>query len=237
MTRTRVLLVLYAAASLFLTCGARCSRLDYDQARRAMVKEQLQGRDIEDPAVLAAMGRVPRELFVPSVERPLAYADHALPIGSGQTISQPYIVALMTQLARVQQGDVVLEVGTGSGYQAAVLSEIVQDGEVYTIELLPELAEAARQRLAELGYENVTVRTGDGYLGWPEKSPFAAVLVTAAAGEVPPPLLDQLAPGGVLVIPVGPSSQIQTLLRIEKKEDGTTMAREILPVRFVPLVH
>jgi len=200
-----------------------------------MVEEQLRARDIEDPRVLAAMGRVPRHLFVPAALRFRAYADHPLPIGNGQTISQPYIVALMTQLAEVEPDDVVLEIGTGSGYQAAVLSEIAR--EVATIEIVPDLAETADARLSELGYRNVTVRTGDGYVGWKEKAPFDAILVTAAAPEVPPPLVEQLAPGAILVIPVGPQSQVQSLLRIEKAADGTTLTREILPVVFVPLVR
>jgi protein-L-isoaspartate(D-aspartate) O-methyltransferase len=172
---------------------------------------------------------------VPAAIRFRAYADHPLPIGNGQTISQPYIVALMTQLAEVEPDDVVLEIGTGSGYQAAVLSEIAR--EVYTIEIVPDLAESARTRLAELGYKDVTVRTGDGYLGWKEKAPFDAILVTAAATEVPPPLVEQLAPGAIMVIPVGPQSQVQSLLRIEKSEDGSTVTREVLPVVFVPLVR
>ncbi len=237
MMPARFSFALYVSVLLLPAAGARCSGQDYEEARRAMVKEQLEARGIGDPVVLSTMGRVRRELFVPAVERPLAYADHALPIGSGQTISQPYIVALMTELANVGESDVVLEVGTGSGYQSAVLSEIVGNGKVYTIEILPELADTARARLTELGYENVTVRTGDGYLGWPEKSPFDAILVTAAADELPRPLIEQLAPGGILVIPVGPSSELQRLLRIEKKADGTTLTREIVPVRFVPLVH
>jgi protein-L-isoaspartate(D-aspartate) O-methyltransferase len=200
-----------------------------------MVEEQLRGRDIEDPRVLEAMGRVPRHLFVPAALRFRAYADHPLPIGSGQTISQPYIVALMTQLAEVEPDDVVLEIGTGSGYQAAVLSEIAK--EVYTIEIVPDLAQSAKARLAELGYEDVTVREGDGYVGWKEKAPFDAILVTAAAPEVPAPLVEQLAPGAILVIPVGPQSEVQSLLRIQKAADGTTVTREILPVVFVPLVR
>jgi protein-L-isoaspartate(D-aspartate) O-methyltransferase len=230
------LLTLWAA---ILLSAARCSSQGeetYDEPRRRMVEEQLRARDIEDPRVLAAMGRVPRHLFVPAALRFRAYADHPLPIGNGQTISQPYIVALMTQLAEVEPDDVVLEIGTGSGYQAAVLSEIVR--EVATIEIVPELADTARTRLAELGYKDVTVRTGDGYLGWKEKAPFDAILVTAAAPEVPAPLVEQLAPGAILVIPVGPQSQVQSLLRIQKGADGTTVTtREILPVVFVPLVR
>jgi protein-L-isoaspartate(D-aspartate) O-methyltransferase len=230
-------LTLSAAVLLSLT-AARCSGQGdeaYVEARKRMVEEQLRGRDIKDPKVLAAMEKVPRHLFVPEVLRFQAYADHPLPIGNGQTISQPYIVALMTQLAEVEPDDVVLEIGTGSGYQAAVLSEIVR--EVYTIEIVPELADTARTRLRELGYKNVTVLTGDGYVGWKEKAPFDAVLVTAAPPEVPPPLVEQLAPGGILVIPVGPQSQLQSLLRIQKAEDGSTVTRDILPVVFVPLVR
>jgi protein-L-isoaspartate(D-aspartate) O-methyltransferase len=223
-------------ALLLLLSAARCaSGEEFDQRRRLMVEEQLRGRDITDPVVLEAMAKVPRHLFVPAAARPLAYFDHPLPIGNGQTISQPYIVALMTQLAELEPDDVVLEVGTGSGYQAAVLSEIVR--EVYTIEIVPELADSARTRLADLGYRDVTVRTGDGYLGWKEEAPFAAILVTAAAPDVPPPLLEQLAAGGILVIPVGEPSSIQSLLRIEKRADGTSVTREVIPVRFVPLVR
>jgi len=232
---TMTLLTLWAA---ILLSAARCSSQGeetYDEPRRRMVEEQLRARDIEDPRVLAAMGRVPRHLFVPAALRFRAYADHPLPIGNGQTISQPYIVALMTQLAEVEPDDVVLEIGTGSGYQAAVLSEIAR--EVATIEIVPDLADTARTRLAALGYKDVTVRTGDGYLGWKEKAPFDAILVTAAAPEVPPPLVEQLGPGGILVIPVGPQSQVQSLLRIQKAADGSTVTREILPVVFVPLVR
>jgi len=235
---TSPMMTLLTISTTVLLSAARCSSQGeetYDEPRRRMVEEQLRARDIEDPRVLAAMGRVPRHLFVPAALRFRAYADHPLPIGNGQTISQPYIVALMTQLAEVEADDVVLEIGTGSGYQAAVLSEIVR--EVATIEIVPELADTARTRLAELSYKDVTVRTGDGYLGWKEKAPFDAILVTAAAPEVPPPLVEQLAPGAILVIPVGPQSQVQSLLRIEKAADGTTVTREILPVVFVPLVR
>jgi protein-L-isoaspartate(D-aspartate) O-methyltransferase len=229
--------LLTLCASLVLStarCGSQGEEA-YAEPRRRMVEEQLRARDIEDVRVLAAMGRVPRHRFVPDALRFRAYADHPLPIGSGQTISQPYIVALMTQLAEVEPDDVVLEIGTGSGYQAAVLSEIVR--EVYTIEIVPELAEAAGALLRELGYGNVTAKTGDGYLGWKERAPFDAILVTAAAPQVPPPLVEQLAPGGILVIPVGPQSEVQSLLRIEKSADGTTSTREVLPVVFVPLVR
>ncbi len=232
------MMTLLTLSAAILLSATRCTSQGeeaYDEPRRLMVEEQLRGRDIEDPRVLAAMGRVPRHLFVPAALRFRAYADHPLPIGNGQTISQPYIVALMTQLAEIEPDDVVLEIGTGSGYQAAVLSEIAK--EVYTIEIVADLAESARARLAELGYSDVTVRTGDGYLGWKEKAPFDAILVTAAAPEVPPPLVEQLAPGAILVIPVGPQSEVQSLLRIQKAADGSTVTREILPVVFVPLVR
>jgi protein-L-isoaspartate(D-aspartate) O-methyltransferase len=236
MTSPMMTLLTISASLLFSAVGCSSQgEQSYEEPRRVMVDRQLRGRDIEDPQVLAAMGRVPRHLFVPAALRFQAYADHPLPIGNGQTISQPYIVALMTQLAEIEPDDVVLEIGTGSGYQAAVLSEIAK--EVYTIEIVPDLAETARARLEELGYRDVTVRTGDGYLGWKEKAPFDAILVTAAAPEVPPPLVEQLAPGAILVIPVGPQSQVQSLLRIEKAEDGSTVSREILPVVFVPLVR
>lgn len=225
-----------ACLSLLVPSASRCAgQEDYAEARRRMVEEDLMGRDIRDPEVLEAMGKVPRHEFVPVVVRPRAYADHALPIGEGQTISQPYIVALMTQLAEVSKGDAVLEIGTGSGYQAAVLSEIVS--KVYTIEIVPSLAETAKRRLEDLGYDNVTCKTGDGYVGWEEHAPFDAILVTAAAPAIPQPLIEQLRTGGFLVIPVGPQNEVQKLLRIEKLPDGSTETEEIIPVVFVPLVR
>ena len=200
-----------------------------------MVREQIESRGIDDPEVLRALHAVPRHLFVAPAYRNDAYGDYPLPIGSSQTISQPYIVALMTQVAYLEPGDVVLEVGTGSGYQAAVLAEIVRT--VYTIEILPSLGEQARARFAELGYTNVEVRIGDGYQGWPEHAPFDAILVTAAAEEVPSPLIEQLKPGGTLVIPVGQRDRVQTLMQVVKAEDGTTISRNLIPVRFVPLAR
>lgn len=205
----------------------------YALERRRMVAEQLQGRDITDPRVLAAMGKVPRHRFVPENLAPLAYNDHPLPIGSGQTISQPYIVALMTQWAEVKPGDKVLEVGTGSGYQAAVLAEITD--QVFSIELKPELANAAEIRLKALGYEGINLRTGDGYQGWPEEAPFDAILVTATAPEVPQAFEEQLKEGGRLVIPVGHPDSVQQLLRLRKVK-GELKEEKRLPVRFVPLV-
>jgi protein-L-isoaspartate(D-aspartate) O-methyltransferase len=200
-------------------------------ARHEMVEEQLRGRDIVDPRVLEVMGRVARERFVPVATRRHAYDDHPLPIGLGQTISQPYIVALMTQLADPKPDDRALEVGVGSGYQAAVLAELCK--QVYGIEILEPLATAATERLAKLGYKNVAVRCGDGYQGWPEHAPFDVILVTAAPDHVPQPLIDQLAFGGRLVIPVG--SYYQELLLVEKRPDGAIHRSSIAPVRFVPM--
>jgi protein-L-isoaspartate(D-aspartate) O-methyltransferase len=205
----------------------------YVLERQRMVARQLQGRDITDPRVLAAMGAVPRHRFVPDYLTPLAYSDRPLPIGSGQTISQPYIVALMTQWAEVKPGDKVLEVGTGSGYQAAVLAELT--GQVFSIELKPELAEAAATRLRDLGYDRIRVRCGDGYQGWPEEAPFDAILVTATAPEVPQALKNQLKEGGRVVIPVGDPGRVQQLLRLRKVK-GEPREEERLPVLFVPLV-
>jgi len=205
----------------------------FEAKRQAMVARQLKGRDITDPRVLAAMGKVPRERFVPQDLRDLAYEDHPLPIGLGQTISQPYIVALMSQWAEVKPMDKVLEVGTGSGYQAAVLAELTD--RVFSIELLPELAAAARTRLRELGYGRVQVRSGDGYKGWPEEPPFDAILVTATAPEVPPALKEQLKEGGRLVIPVGPPGGRQDLLLL-RQVGGKLKEEQRVAVRFVPLV-
>ncbi len=202
-------------------------------ARSRMVAEQLRAREITDPRVLAAMEKVPRERFVPAWLAPLAYADQALPIGQGQTISQPYIVALMSQWAEVRPGDKVLEVGTGSGYQAAVLAELTD--KVFTIELIPELAARAEATLRDLGYSGVRVRTGDGYAGWPEEAPFAAILVTAAAPQVPPALVAQLQEGGRLVIPLGRPGGLQYLKKY-RKVAGELREEGSLPVRFVPLV-
>jgi protein-L-isoaspartate(D-aspartate) O-methyltransferase len=206
----------------------------YQAPRERMVAQQLKARDITDPRVLAAMGRVPRHRFVSEILAPLAYGDHPLPIGSGQTISQPYIVALMTQWAELQPGDKVLEVGTGSGYQAAVLAELTD--KVFSIELLPELAQTAAARLSELGYRQVRVRAGDGYQGWPEEAPFAAILVTAAAPGVPPALEGQLQEGGRMIIPLGPPGGAQIMLRYRKVQ-GILKEEVRVPVRFVPLVQ
>lgn len=205
----------------------------FAEKRSRMVEEQIETRGVSDPKVLEVMRRVPRHLFVDEAQRAYAYADHPLPIGYGQTISQPYIVAVMTELLRVGPGDVVFELGTGSGYQAAILAEITK--EVYTVEIVKALGDQARERLAELGYKNVTVKVGDGYFGWKEHAPFDAIVVTAAATHIPPPLIEQLKPGGRMIIPVGPPFQIQTLLLVEKRRDGSITQRSLMSVAFVPL--
>ena len=202
------------------------------QARRKMVDRQIRARGIRDPRVLEALGSIPREAFIPPPEKAFAYQDEALPIGCGQTISQPYMVAAMTEALRPQPTDRVLEVGTGSGYQAAILSKSV--GEVFTVERVPELADRARDILAELGIRNVQVRQGDGSLGWPEEAPFDAILVTAAAPDIPAPLKEQLSrKGGRLVIPVG-SRLEQNLQRVVRWGDEETVD-VLVPCRFVPL--
>ena len=219
---------------LGVAAGADRAPDGFGDARQAMVARQLQRRDITDPRVLIAMGTVPRHRFVAEALAPRAYGDYPLPIGEGQTISQPYIVALMTQWAEVRPGDRVLEVGTGSGYQAAVLAELTD--QVWSIELLPELARQAAARLQELGYGRVRVRSGDGYRGWPEAAPFDAILVTAAAPQVPPALTAQLKEGGRLVIPLGPPGGAQTLMRYRRVK-GKLVEEASLAVRFVPLVQ
>ena len=214
----------------------------YEPQRKRMVDEiaglvretRLEtGRPALGEAVMAAMAKVPRHEFVPPAERRNAYANRPLPIGMGQTISQPFIVALMTELMEVKTGDRVLEIGTGSGYQAAVLAELA--GTVYTVEIVEPLAREAEQNLKRLGYRNVVTRIGDGYLGWPEQAQFDAIMVTAAPREVPQPLIDQLRPGGRLVVPVGSQSAGQSLLVIAKQPDGSITRRTVLAVRFVPL--
>jgi protein-L-isoaspartate(D-aspartate) O-methyltransferase len=200
-------------------------------ARARMVADQIRARGVTDPRVLAAMKRVPRERFVPADLRHEAFADRPLPIGHGQTISQPYIVAYMTEALKVEPSHRVLEIGTGCGYQTAVLAEL--GGEIYSIEVIGELAERARTTLAGLGYANVHVRTGDGYAGWPEHAPFDRILGTAAPADVPPALVDQLADGGILVIPVGVAEQE---LRVLQKHGGRVELVSTLGVRFVPMI-
>jgi protein-L-isoaspartate(D-aspartate) O-methyltransferase len=215
-----------------------------DAAERARMVEEIDAMYAEtraetglaamSPAVRAAMGKVERHRLVPASQASLAYRNHPLPIGSGQTISQPYIVALSTDLLDPQPKDVVLDVGTGSGYQAAVLAEIVH--QVYSIEIIDALANDARRALGALGYRNITVRTGDGYLGWPEHAPFDGIVVAAAAPRIPQALVDQLRPGGKMVIPVGADYGVQYLVLVTKRADGGIDERRVLPVRFVPLV-
>lgn len=230
--RTLALLLLVAA------CGKRESAPASDSSREAerlaMVREQIEGRAVGDPAVLAAMRKVPRHRFVPADRQDHAYEDRPLPIGEDQTISQPFIVGAMTEEVSLRPGMRVLEIGTGSGYQAAVLAEITP--EVYTIEIRPKLSERAGAVLRELGYGSVRLRVADGYDGWPEAAPFDAILVTAAAPHVPPPLVAQLKPGGRLILPVGPPFGTQDLRLITKGEDGTIRTRSLFDVRFVPLV-
>ena len=204
----------------------------FQQARLDMVRSDIEGRGVSAPDVLRAMRSVPRHKFVPSDLQDQAYADHPLPIGYGQTISQPYIVAWMTELLELKPGEKVLEIGTGSGYQAAVLAELGY-GEVYSIEIVPELAASAAQRLKDLGYARVHVRQGDGYYGWPEAAPFNAILVTAAPDHLPGPLAAQLAEGGRLVIPIGPPGAYQSLWKFVKK-NGELTAYNLGGVVFVP---
>ena len=203
----------------------------YQTMRQKMVEFQIEMRGVKDPVVLLAMRKVPRHLFLPPSQKDFAYDDKPLPIGFGQTISQPYIVAYMMECLSPQKGQRFLEVGTGSGYQAAVLAEIVD--EVYTIEIIPELGKSASERLSSMGYKNITVKIGDGYEGWKEHAPFDGIMVTAGAESIPPPLVEQLKDGGKLVIPVGSPYLVQNLILVEKrgKEFST---RSLIPVRFVP---
>jgi protein-L-isoaspartate(D-aspartate) O-methyltransferase len=235
--------VIALVGGITIACTDTVSADNLDARRQAMVAEveamvrdtaPYTGRHRLDERVIYALGRVPRHELVPDDVRSLAYANRALPIGHGQTISQPYIVALMTDLAQVKPGYRVLEIGTGSGYQAAVLAELEAD--IYTIEIVEPLGRQAQQDLQRLGYDNVHVRIGDGYKGWPEAAPFDAILVTAAPEEVPQALIDQLAVGGRMVIPVGAQGQTQTLTVLVKEADGTLQSREVLPVGFVPMV-
>ena len=214
---------------------AKSKAEDYAQQRKMMVEQQIVARGVKNKKVLDAMNSVPRHLFVPVGYRQGSYFDQPLPIGLGQTISQPYIVALMTEMLDVDNDDIVLEIGTGSGYQAAVLSTIVK--ELYTIEIIEELGLQAAELLKSLGYDNVKVKISDGGLGLPEKAPFDAIIVTAAAPKIPDPLIKQLKPGGRMVIPVDNNFYSQDLLIVEKDEAGNIETRKTIPVRFVPLVE
>ena len=227
---------------LFLSAaGTRVDTAEVDkkeeiqkQQRLRMVTTQIARRGVKDKKVLDAMRKVPRHEFVRPRDRRHAYDDSPLPIGHGQTISQPYIVAFMTELLDPKLKHKVLEIGTGSGYQAAVLAELAS--EVYTIEIIKELGKSAKERLARLGYDNADVKIADGYYGWEEHAPFDSIIVTAAASHVPPPLIKQLKPGGKMCIPVGTVFGPQHLFIITKQEDGTVKAKSVLPVRFVPFV-
>jgi protein-L-isoaspartate(D-aspartate) O-methyltransferase len=204
-----------------------------DIERMAAMTAAETGQPGVDPLVLATMNKVERHLFVPRSQQRYGYENRPLPIGHGQTISQPYIVALMTDLLDPKSNQTVLEIGTGSGYQAAVLAELVK--RVYTIEIVEPLGREAKDRIARLGYRNTEVKIGDGYYGWPEHGPFDGIIVTAAATHIPPPLIKQLKPGGKMVIPVGASFLTQYLLLVEKQRDGSVVSQQVLPVRFVPL--
>lgn len=233
LTAAVVLFALLMAGRVFAAEGqdaARALMVQTVASHAAALPQALGGRPL-DPKVLAAMAEVPRHAFVPPEQQPYAYEDRPLPIGYGQTISQPFIVALMTDLLAVEPTDKVLEVGTGSGYQAALLARLADA--VYTIEIIPELGQSAARRLAD--EPKVAVRIGDGYYGWPEAAPFDGILVTAAASHVPPPLVQQLKTGGRMVIPVGGRFAVQQLMLVEKDPQGRVSTRQLLPVRFVPL--
>jgi len=234
MRTKRVALLAVATATLIFHQMEAATAEFFRDAREAMVRAQLErpGRNISDERVLAAMRAVPRHELVPVSVRHLAYSDRPLPIGHQQTISQPFIVAFMTEQLHPEPSDRVLEIGTGSGYQAAVLAELV--AEVYTIEIVEPLATRATADLKRLGYDNIRVRAGDGYQGWPEAAPFDAIIVTCAPENVPQPLVEQLAEGGRMIIPVGPDGQVQELVLLEKR-DGKLRKREVMAVRFVPM--
>ncbi|MDP6380228.1 MAG: protein-L-isoaspartate(D-aspartate) O-methyltransferase, partial [Phycisphaerae bacterium] len=203
--------------------------------RNEMVRFQIEARGVKDVKVVRALRTVPRHSFVRPRDLKRAYGDYPLPIGLGQTISQPYIVAYMTEMLKLKPGDKVLEVGTGSGYQAAICAELAQ--EVYTIEIIEQLGKQAKNRLKDLGYLNVQAKLGDGYFGWPKKGPFDAIIVTCAGGLVPPPLIEQLKPGGRMILPLGHPFGLQYLVLVTKDTKGVVKNRRLLPVRFVPLLR
>jgi protein-L-isoaspartate(D-aspartate) O-methyltransferase len=236
--------IIAALMPMLFGVGKAWSQRSYEAQRAALVTEieenvrrtqRSTGRRELAPSVIEAIGSVPRHEFVPAAIRHMAYENRPLPIGEGQTISQPYIVALMTDLAELDANSVVLEIGTGSGYQAAVLGEIARH--VYTIEIVEPLGRRAATILERIGYENIDVRIGDGYRGWPEHAPFDAIIVTAAPEQIPQPLIDQLRTGGRLVVPVGPVDGVQSLRVVEKNEAGEISTTDVLPVRFVPFTR
>ena len=229
----RVWQCLIVAAFAAVSCGPQAAAVsDFAGERYQMIQQQVKARGVGDPRVLAAMSKVRRDEFVPPDVKASSYTDQPLPIGYGQTISQPYVVAFMTEQLRLSNNDRVLEIGTGSGYQAVILAELA--AEVYTIEIIEPLAKTAETTLQRLGYKNVHVKAGDGYKGWPERAPFDAVIVTCAPDHVPQPLIDQMKEGGRMIIPVGGGLGYQQLYLLEKK-NGKIQRRAVLPVRFVPM--
>ena len=220
--------------TLILNLGCSQNTDSYENQRKIMVEDQIKRRGVKDVGVLKAVQKVEREKFVPEKYRDLAYSDNPLPIGHQQTISQPYIVAYMTEHLQISKSHNVLEIGTGSGYQAAILAEMAHH--VFTIEIIPKLAESAEKVLMELAYENITLRTGDGYKGWPEEAPFDRIMVTAAPNEIPEKLVEQLAPNGRMILPVGGSIFAQYLWLVQKDKEGIVTKEKILAVRFVPMV-
>jgi protein-L-isoaspartate(D-aspartate) O-methyltransferase len=228
----RILIYFLVILLILLYLALSAAADQYTLKRQQMVEQDIRERGIQDPVVLRVMGRVPRHVFVDASYRDRAYGDHPLPIGEGQTISQPYVVALMTEALRLRPSDRVLEIGTGSGYQAAVLAEIVK--EVYTIEIRKPLADSAAKTLADLGYRNVKVKFGDGYFGWAEQAPYDAIIITAAANHIPPPLIEQLKERGRLIVPLGSTVYFQTLT-ITTKRKGELDVEQICPVAFVPM--
>ena len=229
---TQLLYILILTVILILQTAVHAEDV-YKQRRQLMVEKDIKARGISDAKVLQAMGRVPRHLLVDEYIRDRVYEDYPLPIGEGQTISQPYVVALMTESLKLKPGDKVLEIGTGSGYQAVILAEIVKD--VYTIEIRRGLAEKAEKRLNELGYKNIRIKYGDGYFGWEEQAPFDAIIITASANHIPPPLIKQLKEGGRLIIPLGSTVYYQTLT-LATKIKGDLDLEQITSVAFVPMV-
>jgi protein-L-isoaspartate(D-aspartate) O-methyltransferase len=241
MLRTVYLCSLFFLILLLVHPGKIDAADTYDERRRALIgqiADEVRSTSLYlnktalDERIMTAMSKVPRHAFVLEAYVRLAYENRPLPIGEGQTISQPYIVAIMTDLLNIEPSDRVLEIGTGSGYQAAVLAELAK--QVYTIEIIPSLHQSATERLKNLGYSNIETKLADGYYGWEEHGPFDAIMVTAAAGQIPPPLIQQLKPGGRMIIPVGGAFMTQYLILVEKRADGTVATRQILPVRFVP---
>lgn len=226
-------LLFFAAAILCLPAGSACDMEDFDRARASMVKDQIVSRGVKDPRVIKAMETVPRHLFVPPVSRPFSYGDYPVSIGEGQTISQPYIVAYMTEALELSTDDRVLEIGTGSGYQTAIVAELAK--EVYSIEIVEALGRRAQKTLAELGYKNIHIKIGDGHKGWPDMAPFDVIIVTCASEDIPQALVSQLKDGGCMIIPVGRHDGVQQLVKLTKA-GNSIKTKEVMDVRFVPMV-